>query len=162
MVSSKFPSPILSAYDYVFTLPQDSDETVILGASSKDGDQKRSVEFVDNVNGKYKEVGTKAGIKTPPNVVAKTMEPPSPIVYSGRSDSQNGQPISATILRQDILEKNYQNFASNYPNVAPEIIKELYSYLVGGLTEVYKMPVKSISSTSKNLQDDYNHNDSKS
>lgn len=146
VVSTKYPSPILSAYEYIFSLPPDTVGSFALGASSKDEDQKRSMEFATNINGKYKQEGTRDGKKTPTDISAKILKAPSPIVY-GRRDIESGKPISATFLRKDIADKNYKKFASNYPNVDSTIIQKIYNYVTDGLNEMYHLPVKSIKST---------------
>jgi len=135
VMASAYESPVQTAYEHVLALPQDMVGKIALGASDKENDQKRSNEFVTTINGKYKTVGTRDGKHTPQGITAILLPVPQPIVYGRRTDGLSGQPISATILRKDIVNKDYKHFATNYPNVDPTTVKKLFDMLTKNLRE---------------------------
>ena len=49
--------------------------------------------------------------------------------YKGRTDDKEGAPISASILRRDILNNDYKNFQTNYPGYPEKIVKNLWKLL---------------------------------
>jgi len=99
-------TPVLTAYKFIETAKPG---TYALGASSKGDDYKRIQEFTSQhqKNGKYYHLVPK-GVK-----VVELIENIEPLKYS--HPSRKDIPISATILRNDILEKNFKNFSLNYP-----------------------------------------------
>lgn len=134
ITSVKYDNPIQAIYEYVFSLHPNSNELIAMGASSKDDDYKRSVDFVNKVNTIYKTTGTKSGQFVPKGVTSVLLNVNTkPLNYSDRTDGNTG-PISATILRKDLHEKNYNNFKTNYVGVPENIIKEIYSVLMNSVT----------------------------
>lgn len=129
VISVTEDNPMNAAFNYVFNLPKESTETVALGASAKSTeDAKRSQIFVSAVE-RYKTKPTKDGKLAPKGVTAINMTDDSPSNYIGRTDDKNGQSISASILRQDLANKDLENFATNYPGVKTGIIKSIYNML---------------------------------
>ena len=53
----------------------------------------------------------------------------SPLIYKGRNDEFDGKPISASILRQDIENNDFNNFKSNYQNCSFETIRKIWSLI---------------------------------
>ena len=52
-----------------------------------------------------------------------------PLLFQGRSDEHNGEPISATVLRQDLVEGNLENFMTGYPDSTEEQISFIWDIL---------------------------------
>ena len=59
----------------------------------------------------------------------------APAIYNGRNDEHEGEPISASILRQDVLNNDSTNFAANYPTEELEPIAKVWDDLLGNLSE---------------------------
>lgn len=122
-------SPMNAAFGYVFGLPKNSNETLTLGASAKSPeDAKRNKIFASAIE-RYKTKPTKDGSTAPKNVKVVDMTDDAPALYAGRTDDKNGQSISASTLRQDLTDKNYDNFKTNYPGVSDAVIKQIYKIL---------------------------------
>ena len=118
-------SPLTAAYKFIETAPRG---TYALAASSKGGDYERVNRFVHDhsVDGKY---------HRPEINVVELVVNPKPLIYTGRSDNFNKKGISASILRNDLRKKDFNNFATNYPDVPKEVVKDIYSILKGTVTE---------------------------
>jgi hypothetical protein len=128
MQPTAFNSPIMAAYEYLFALPEDVVGSYAMAASTKGDDYVRSKDFVPNVE-KYKLVGDKKGRKIPQNVNGEELSVNiDPLV------SSNGEPISATTLRNAIASQNFELFTTGYPNTDPDKIKQVWTILTG-LTE---------------------------
>jgi len=112
-------NPLLGAYKFIETAKPG---TYALAASSKGDDYARVKQFVDGhgPSGKYKREGV--------NVVELPLNS-RPIVYKNRTDSRNGQEVSATVLRQDLATQNYNDFKSNYPGQPENILKDVFNIL---------------------------------
>lgn len=122
-------NPMNAAFNYVFNLKKDSTEIVALGASAKSPeDAKRSQIFVAAID-RYKNKPTKDGKTAPKGVKAVNMTDDVPSNYVGRTDDKNGKSISASVLRQDIQNKDFENFVTNYPDVKTGIVKSIYNIL---------------------------------
>lgn len=122
-------SPMNAAFGYVFNLPKNSKETIALGASAKSPeDAKRSKIFAAAVE-RYKTKPTKEGATAPKGITVVDMTDDVPAIYNGRSDDKNGQSISASTLRKDLAEKNFNNFKTNYPGVNDSTVKQIYKIL---------------------------------
>ena len=119
---SKYPSPLLTAYKYIEEDAQ-SGQTYALGSSSKGDDYDRIRGFVDGhqKGGKYYKQGVA--------VVELPLEMSKPIVYKGRTDDQNGQPVSASQLRADLAANDFENFKTNYPGTPDTTTRAIYSVL---------------------------------
>jgi len=126
VVSIPFENPMQAAYEFVFSMSPNTKANVSLAASSKGGDDKRTVDFVTNINGVYKTIGTKAGQKVPVNVNAVRLDVGvAPTNYSGRTDGNVGG-ISASVLRKDISGRDFNNFKTNYIGVSNNTIGQIY------------------------------------
>lgn len=139
-------SPMNAAFGYVFNLPKDSDETIALAASSKSPeDAKRSKIFKAAID-RYKNKPTKDGVITPKNVSVIEMTDDVPTNYQGRDDDKNGQSISASTLRSDLANGNFENFQTNYPGVKTGVVKSIYNILTKkkSMDETRKKKLKSL------------------
>ena len=131
----KYPTPILTAYKYI----TDEAEPGIyaLAGSKKGGDYKRVTQFADDFSpmGKYAKLLRK-GVKVIEMPVEVNL-----INYERRTDENNKKPISASILRRDILNNDYENFKTNYPGYDEHTIQKIWDILkpvvVEGLEEEY-------------------------
>jgi len=121
---SKYPSPLLTAYKYIEEEAQPGG-TYALGSSSKGSDYERIRGFVDGhqEGGKYFKEGV--------SVVELPIERSEPILYKGRTDDQNNQPMSASQLRADLAANDFENFKTNYPSInSPSQLQTIYDMLV--------------------------------
>jgi len=124
-------NPMTAAFKYVFRLPEDSDETVALGASSKNTDDAKRSKLFKLALEKYKTTSTKNGERTPENVNATDITDDVYSVYKDRSDNLNGNSISASVLRNDLKNNDFVNFKTNYPNIDENTIKRIFHILKG-------------------------------
>ena len=123
---SESPSPITLCYKIVGN--SDNDNIFCLVSSNKDND-KREQNFINDwtKNGKYYKNIEKV-FKINANI--------EPILYQNRKDQFNNTPISSTIIRNDLYNKNYENFKFSYfymlnNNLLNEdILKEYYDILI--------------------------------
>tara|TARA_R110000822_G_scaffold32753_1_gene93858 strand:+ start:632 stop:3109 length:2478 start_codon:yes stop_codon:yes gene_type:complete len=123
--STDFNSPIMAAYEFLFALPQDDMGTYAMAASRKGDDYARTMSFGSNVE-KYKTIGDKKGRKIPPGVDINPMEVDvEPLTY------EDGQPISASTIRQAIVNNDYETFAASYPGTKEAILKNIWQMLNG-------------------------------
>ena len=121
----KYPSPILACYKYIETAEPGTYAMAGVRKGKDDEDYKRVLKFVENfsVDGKYYERKPK-GV----NVIELPVNT-EPLYYKGRTDKNEGMPISASILRRDILNDDYENFKTNYPGYSDEITKNIWEML---------------------------------
>jgi hypothetical protein len=119
------PNPMRAAYKYIETAKPG---TYALGSSSKGGDYERVKQFVagHSETGKYH--------RPEVNVVELPLDV-RPLLYKGRTDELNGTGISASVLRNDLANKDYQNFKTNYPGMGEGAVKTIFNKLTGGLRE---------------------------
>lgn len=121
---SKYPSPLLTAYKFIENEAK-AGQTYALGSSSKGSDYDRIRGFVDQhqEDGKYYRDGVA--------VVELPLERSKPILYKGRTDDENGKPMSASQLRADIASNDFENFKSSYPSVkSPQQLQTIFDKLV--------------------------------
>ncbi len=121
---SKYPSPLLTAYKFIENEAK-TGQTYALGSSSKGSDYDRIRGFVDQhqEGGKYYKDGVA--------VVELPLERSKPILYKGRTDDENGKPMSASQLRADIAANDFENFKSSYPSVkSPQQLQTIFDKLV--------------------------------
>lgn len=148
-------SPMNAAFGYVFNLPKDNTDTIALGASAKSPeDAKRSKIFAASVE-RYKTKATKDGLTAPPGIHSAEMTDDAPSNYAGRKDSKNGQSISASTLRQDLANGDYDSFQTNYPGVKTGVVKSIYKILTkrkSDMDESKKSKLKAI--ITKLIQED--------
>jgi hypothetical protein len=125
MQPTAFNSPIMAAYEYLFELPPDHQGTYAMAASKKGDDYARTLSFAPNVE-KYKTVGDRKGRKIPAGVEMDPSEiDADPLTYS------NGEPISASTIRQAIANNNYETFAASYPGAKEAVLKNIWQMLTG-------------------------------
>jgi len=116
----KWPSPVLTAYKEI---EQAQPGDYALAASSKGDDYTLVKEFIrkHGPEGKYT---PKEGI----NVIELSLEV-DPLTFVGRNDENEGDPISATILRNDIVNDDMENFVAGYPDSSSEDIDFIWAEL---------------------------------
>ena len=115
-----WPSPVLAAYKII----QEADKgSYTLAASSKEEENaKRITDFAwkHSPEGKFYKEGIDI-VQLSVNI--------EPLLFQGRSDEHNGEPISATVLRQDLVEGNLENFMTGYPDSTEEQISFIWDIL---------------------------------
>ena len=113
-------SPIVAAYEYLFDLPSDAKGRYAMAASTKGDDYVRAKTFVPNVD-KYATIGDKKGRKIPAGIDATELSiDVDPETYA------NGTPISATVVRQSIVNRDYETFRASYPQFNDAIVKNIW------------------------------------
>jgi hypothetical protein len=120
--ASIYPSPILTAYKYIETAEPG---IYALGGSKKEDDYSRVLKFVKD----HSETGTYYNLKPKDVKVIELLVDTTPILYKDRTDEYNGQPISASILRQDILNDDFYNFETNYPEYGEYETREIWKII---------------------------------
>ncbi len=133
---TKFNSPIMAAYEYLFELPEDTQGQYALAASEKDNDYVRVKSFIPNID-KYKTVGDRNARKIPAGVDAVELTVSvDPLKYD------DGKPISASAVRAALNADAYSKFKASYPNYDESIIKNIWQMLGGAPTYGDVMGVK--------------------
>ena len=133
---TKFNSPIMAAYEYLFELPEDTQGQYALAASEKDNDYVRVKSFIPNID-KYKTVGDRNARKIPSGVDAVELTVSvDPLKYP------DGKPISASAVRAALNADAYSKFKASYPNYDESIIKNIWQMLGGAPTYGDVMGVK--------------------
>jgi FAD synthase len=108
------PSPVTAIYKFLENVDHG---TYSLLSSNKFGDDERLQKFYKYML-KVKNVDT---IILPIDI--------NPMLYKNRLDDNNEKPISSSILRQDVLNNDFENFKTNYPNHAYNIINQIWKLL---------------------------------
>ena len=133
MQPTEFNSPIAAAYEYLFALPDDATGNFAMAASTKGDDYVRAKDFIPNVD-KYKVTGDKKGRMIPAGVNATEMSINiDPELYS------NGEPISASTIRQALANNDYATFEASYPGYSQSIIKNIWQILTGVQESTYSV-----------------------
>jgi hypothetical protein len=117
----KWPSPVLTAYKEIESAEPGY---YALLASTKGDDYERARNFVikHGPNGKYsREKDRVYVIELPLDV--------EPLSFSSRDDEHNGQPISASVLRNDIVNDDFKNFSAGYPETNEKDIRFIWDEL---------------------------------
>ena len=128
-----FNSPTTAAYEYIFALPNDDTGRYAMAASTKGDDYARVKDFIPNVD-KYKTIGDKNSRKMPAGVDAVEMNIDiDPLLYA------NGEPISASSLRDAIANRDYETFKFGYPNTPDEIVKNIWQIVSGVQESVFSV-----------------------
>ena len=123
--STEFNSPITAAYEYLFALPKDATGKYAMAASTKGNDYVRAKDFVPNVD-KYATIGDKNGRTIPSGINAIELSiNVDPLTYT------NGEPISATIVRQSIQDNDYDTFRLSYPQFKDALVKNAWQIIKG-------------------------------
>lgn len=130
----KYPSPILTAYKYMETAEPGTYAMAGVRKGKDDEDYERVIKFVNDFapGGRY--VHTKSDDVKVIELSVNT----EPIYYEGRTDEYDGKPISASILRQDILNNDYENFKTNYPGYDENLIKKIWRIVENVITEKFE------------------------
>jgi hypothetical protein len=122
---TEFNSPIMAAYEYLFALPEDATGKFAMAASTKGDDYVRAKDFVPNVD-KYATIGDKKGRRIPAGIDATELSVNvDPLTYN------NGHPISATIVRQSLVNDDYETFRLSYPTNSDAEVKNAWQLLKG-------------------------------
>lgn len=121
----KYPSPVLTIYKYIETAKPGTYAMAAVKKGKDDEDYKRVLKFVENFSpgGKYYETKPE-GV----NIIELAVNT-EPIYYTDRTDENDGKPISASILRRDILNDDYENFKTNYPGYTEYVTRKLWNTL---------------------------------
>ena len=120
---TEFNSPITAAYEYLFELPEQWMGRYAMAASTKGDDYVRTKSFVPNVDA-YKITGDKQG-----RMIAKGVDAielnlnVDPLAY------ENGDPISASTVRQAIANDDYSTFLASYPKQQEAIVSNAWEIL---------------------------------
>ena len=131
MQPTEFDSPITAAYEYLFAMPEDATGRYAMAASTKGDDYVRTKDFIPNVD-KYKTIGDKKTRKIPAGIDATEMSVNiDPELY------KNGNPISASTIRQSLADNDYQTFQASYPGYKESIIKNIWQILRGQQEAVF-------------------------
>lgn len=110
-------SPILSCYRWI-EKPERTPGKYALAASTKGNDYKRVKEFVNNYSPE------KFGKNLPKGVqIVELLINADPLTYS------DGEPISATRVREDLASGNYEKFKESYPILPDKSIKFIWNTL---------------------------------
>ena len=135
VVPVKEDNPLLASYKYIETAKPGA---YALASSNKGGDYERVKKFVAGhaTGAKYNRPGVEV-IELPVDV--------NPLPYKGRSTqgqkavpgkSENGKGISASVLRADLANSDFENFKTNYPGTnSDNIIQSIYDILSKKITE---------------------------
>ena len=109
-------SPILACYRWI-EKKERTPGKYAMAASTKGNDYKRVKEFTSKYNEKYKDNLGKGIeiVELPIDVNPLTKE--------------NGEPISASEVREDIRNNDFKNFKTNYPNLNINDIKYIWNKL---------------------------------
>lgn len=122
---TEFNSPIMAAYEYLFSLSSDAKGRYAMAASTKGDDYVRAKAFVPNVD-KYATIGDKKGRKIPIGIDATEISiDVDPETYS------NGMPISATSVRKAIADQDYETFRASYPQFKDALVKNAWQVVTG-------------------------------
>ena len=123
---TEFNSPITAAYEYLFALPQDATGRYAMAASTKGDDYVRAKAFVPNVD-KYITIGDKNSRKMPAGIDATELSVDvDPLTYKNSTT-----PISATVVRNALVNNDYETFRASYPNNNDAEVKNAWQILTG-------------------------------
>lgn len=142
---AKNPSPIKAMYDII-----NNGKGTYTMVSSDKGDDKKRVEDLLSYYKKHPVDGVK---------VISTSIDYSPIVYSSRSDDFSEKPISSTIIRNDIRNKDFESFKLSYQQLLKDgVINEtdLKKYFDKLSKEI--IPLKDNSLFDNHLEESYFNN----
>jgi len=121
---SKYPSPVLTAFKEVENAKDPCNFT--LATSKKGKDYERAHDFFTK-----HQKGEKYYDLLSHNVnVVKIDIDMTPIKYRDRTDEYNETPISSTVLRQDVVNKDFVNFKTNYPYENINLIVHIWTELI--------------------------------
>ena len=127
---SKYPSPLLTAYKEVENMLPGK---YALAASAKGDDYKRVMDFTaqHQEGGKY-HPGVPEGV-----TIVELPIDVDPALFQG--GPLKGEPISASILRRAILDGDFDQFASGYPDSDSNQVEDVWDMLQGVVNESYNI-----------------------
>jgi hypothetical protein len=106
-------------------LPEDATGRFAMAASTKGDDYVRAKDFVPNVD-KYATIGDKKGRRIPQGIDATELSiNVDPLLYN------NNEPISATVVRQSLMNDDYETFRASYPQYNDAEVKNAWQILKG-------------------------------
>lgn len=117
----QWPSPVLTAYKII---GEADPGYYALAASTKGDDYKRVQDFVMKHSSGQKFSREQEGI-----YVIELPVNADPLLFNGRNDENEGEPISASVLRNDIVNDDFDNFVAGYPDSDPEDIQYIWDEL---------------------------------
>jgi len=115
-----WPSPVLAAYKII----EEADKgAYTLAASSKEEENaKRITDFAKkhSPEGKFYREGVDI-VQLSVNI--------EPLHFRGRNDEHEGKPISASVLRKDLVDGSLENFMTGYPDSTEEQVSFIWDTL---------------------------------
>jgi hypothetical protein len=135
VIQAKEDNPLLASYKYIESAKPG---TYALASSNKGEDYERVKKFV---------AGHQPGAKYYRNGVnvVELLVNAAPLLYKNRSTkaqkyapgkSENGKGISASVLRQDLANNDFDAFATNYPSITSQtILRTIFDIVQKRLTE---------------------------
>lgn len=120
----KWPSPVLTSYKILEEATEPGVYT--LASSSKGGDDERTRNFISKHQPGGKFYRGDDGI-----YVVELPVDVDPALFNGRNDEHEGEPISASVLRNDIINDDLENFTTGYPDSSPEEIDFVWDSIGG-------------------------------
>jgi hypothetical protein len=117
----QWPSPVLTAYKI---MGEAEPGYYALAASSKGEDYKRVEDFTNKHRKGQKFSREEEGV-----YVIEMPISADPVLFAGRDDENEGEPISASVLRNDIINDDFDNFVTGYPHSDPEDIQYVWDEL---------------------------------
>lgn len=115
-------SPILACYRWIEQSQRNLGQ-YSLAASNKDNDYKRVTEFATN----YSNTLFKNNLPNGVEVIDFKIDM-SPLLY--KEGPYKNKPISSTIIRQSLIEKDFDLFKLSYPNLSYEKIQYIWDKLI--------------------------------
>lgn len=115
-----WPSPVLACYKIVEAADPGC---YALAASSKEEENTKRIKdfvFKHSSEGKFYRKDIQV-IELPINI--------EPKLYEGRTDDNEGKPISASILRGDLIKGDLKNFITSYPDLSEEQVSFIWDTL---------------------------------
>lgn len=110
-------SPILAIYRWI-QKPEREPGKYALASSTKGNDYKRVKEFTKNYSPEKYEKNLPKGVK-----VIEFPIDTKPLIYPNR------EPISATRVRKDLRNNDYESFKENYPGLREDLIQYIWNIL---------------------------------
>jgi hypothetical protein len=115
-----WPSPVLACYKIVEAADPGC---YALAASSKEEENAKRIKdfvFKHSNEGKFYRPDVQV-VELPINI--------EPKLYEGRTDEKEGKPISASILREDLIKGDLRNFITAYPDLSEEQVSFIWDTL---------------------------------
>lgn len=104
-------SPISDAYAYVYKNQNEPHQYIFLRSTKDD----------DSAAEDFKEKFENGKVSDNIQLLELTDVSDEPIVYTNRDDEYNEKPISASVVREDIRNKDFDKFLTSYSNILREV-----------------------------------------